>query len=213
MQKLTSGAFEVAVFAAAGFCKIKTSKPRFETTSHCISETFPQTRFCENHCQTVATCDWCEWLLWVAIVGEHHVKISHVWVTAAIWFFMGVSGDVSQTKLYANRAPYNWPRCSRGHMARGQGHKKNPRPRSRTALPRTDPLKTKDRNARDQGQGPRTKDTGASVLQKKRSPKFFSGDLQKKRLQKNSSSDLQTRNTKKVFANFPRGFWRFPTKF
>ena len=24
---------------------------------------------------------------------------------------------------------------------------------------------------------------------------------------------LQLRKTKKVFANFPRGFWRFPTKF
>ena len=24
---------------------------------------------------------------------------------------------------------------------------------------------------------------------------------------------LQVRKTKKVFANFPRGFWRFPTKF
>ena len=33
-------------------------------------------------------------------------------------------------------------RWSRGHKARGQGHKKNPRPR--TALPRTDPLEVKD---------------------------------------------------------------------
>ena len=32
--------------------------------------------------------------------------------------------------------------------------KKNPRPM--TALPRTDPLEAKDRNARGQGQGPRT---------------------------------------------------------
>ena len=30
------------------------------------------------------------------------------------------------------------------------------RPRLRTALPRTDTLETKDRNARGQGQGPRT---------------------------------------------------------
>ena len=38
-------------------------------------------------------------------------------------------------------------RWSRGHKARGQGqeHKQNSRPR--TALPRTDPLKAKDRNA------------------------------------------------------------------
>ena len=46
---------------------------------------------------------------------------------------------------------------------------------------------------------PRTKDTGASVFQKKKS------------LQQKFLGDLQTRKTKKVFANFPRGFWRFPT--
>ena len=35
-------------------------------------------------------------------------------------------------------------RWSRGHKARGQGHtKKNPRPKPRTALPRTDPLEAK----------------------------------------------------------------------
>ena len=66
-------------------------------------------------------------------------------------------------------------RWSRGHKARGQGqgqgHKKNPRPR--TAFPRTDTLEAKDRNARGQGQGPRTQ--GASALQKKKrsSQKFF----------------------------------------
>ena len=49
---------------------------------------------------------------------------------------------------------------SRGHNARGQGHKKNPRPR--IAPPRTDPLEAKDRNAR--GQGPRTQ---AQVFSKK----------------------------------------------
>ena len=73
-------------------------------------------------------------------------------------------------------------RWSRGHKARGQGqgqgHKKNPRPRPRprTALPRTEPLEAKDRNARGQGQGPRTQ---AQVFSKKKSlQKFFSGDLQ-----------------------------------
>ena len=53
-----------------------------------------------------------------------------------------------------------YQRWSRGHKARGQGqgHKKNPRPR--TAFPRTDTLEAKDKNAR--GQEPRTKDTSAS---------------------------------------------------
>ena len=56
-------------------------------------------------------------------------------------------------------------RWSRGHKARGQGHKKKPRPRPRprTAFPRTDTLEAKDRNARGQGQGPRTQ---AQVLSK-----------------------------------------------
>ena len=50
-------------------------------------------------------------------------------------------------------------RCSRGHKARdhGQGHKKSQtKARPRTALPRTDSLEAKNRNARDQGQGQRT---------------------------------------------------------
>ena len=34
---------------------------------------------------------------------------------------------------------------------------KNPRPRPRTAFPRTDSLEAKDRNARGQGQGPKTR--------------------------------------------------------
>ena len=52
---------------------------------------------------------------------------------------------------------------SRGHKTRGPGHKKNPRPKPRTALPRKDPLEAKDRNARGQGHGPKTQ---AQVLSK-----------------------------------------------
>ena len=53
---------------------------------------------------------------------------------------------------------------------------KNPRPRPRPAFPRTDPLKTKDRNAQSQGQGPKTQ---AQVFSKKKGLQiFFSGDLQ-----------------------------------
>ena len=66
-------------------------------------------------------------------------------------------------------------RWSRGHKARGQGKdtKKQPRPRPRNVLPRTDPLEAKDRNA--QGQGPRTQ---AQVLSKK---KFFFQAISKKK--------------------------------
>ena len=93
-------------------------------------------------------------------------------------------------------------RWSRGHKARGQGqgHKKNPRPG--TAFPRTDTLEAKDRNARGQGQGPRTQ---AQVLSKKKVftkifqtilkktvfKKFFQAISTKKRFPKNFSSAPQ----------------------
>ena len=49
----------------------------------------------------------------------------------------------------------------------------------RTASPRTGPFEAKDRNARGQGQGPRTQ---AQVFsQRKGLQKLFSGDLQKKK--------------------------------
>ena len=51
------------------------------------------------------------------------------------------------------------------HKALGQEHEKNPSPRPSTVLPRTDPLEAKDRNARCQGQVPRTH--RESDLQKK----------------------------------------------
>ena len=65
--------------------------------------------------------------------------------------------------------PYRtYQRWSRGHKARGQGqgHKKNPRPR--TAFPRTHPLEAKDRNARGQGQSRK-----CSQKKKRSSKKFF----------------------------------------
>ena len=58
--------------------------------------------------------------------------------------------------------------------AKAKDTKKNPRPR--TAFPRTDTLEAKDRNARGQGQGPRTQ---AQVFSKKKGlQKSFSGNLQ-----------------------------------
>ena len=69
-----------------------------------------------------------------------------------------------------------YQRWSRGHKARGQGHKKNSRPRP--IFPRTDTLEAKDKNARRQGQGPRTQ---AQVLSKKKksSRKHFRRSPQK----------------------------------
>ena len=93
-------------------------------------------------------------------------------------------------------------RWSRGHEARGQGqgHKINPRPRPRTAFPKTDTLEAKDRNARGQGQEPRTKDTSASALQKKKkrsSQKFFRRSQKKKKKRKRSSQKFFKRSPRK----------------
>ena len=88
---------------------------------------------------------------------------------------------------YRNHSCQRW---SRGHKARGQGqgqgHKKNPRPRPRprTAFPRTEPLEAKDRNARGQGQGPRTQ------------PQVFS---KKKGLQKSFPDNLQFKAVARIF--------------
>ena len=79
-------------------------------------------------------------------------------------------------------------RWSRGRKARGQGHKKNPRPR--TAFPRTDTLEAKNRNAR--GQGPRTQN--ASALQKK---KVFTEIFQAISKKKRSSQKFFKRSPQK----------------
>ena len=75
-------------------------------------------------------------------------------------------------------------------------------------------MEAKDKYARGQGQGPRTQ-AQLSVLKKKFFffKKHFTGDFKKKNLQKFFSGDLQPRKARKVLENFPRGFWRFPTKF
>ena len=97
---------------------------------------------------------------------------------------------------------------SRGHKARGQGqgHKKNPRPRPRTAFPRTDTLEAKDRNARDQGQGPRTQ---AQVLSKKKKKKVFTKIFQaistKKRFPINFSSAHKILTIQKILLSSSRG--------
>ena len=95
-----------------------------------------------------------------------------------------------------------YQRWSRGHKARGQGqgHKKNPRTRPRTAFPRTDTLEAKDRNTRGQGQGPRTQ---AQVLSKKKrtkrsSQKFFRRSPKKKK-KKVFTKIFQAISTKNVF--------------
>ena len=103
---------------------------------------------------------------------------------------------VSFLLCFRNGACQRW---SRGHKARGQGqgHKKNPRPR--TAFPRTDTLEAKDRNARGQVQGHK-----AQVLSKKKkkrsSQKFFRRSPKKKK--KVFTKIFQAISTKKRFPIF-----------
>ena len=118
--------------------------------------------------------------------------LAYSWYTAALYWHYSLHDDLicslvvailreterefifwtkTQIRIYGQR----W---NRGHKARGQGQgqKKNSRPR--TALPRTDTLEAKDRNARGQGKEPRTQQ--ASFLEKKNLQKIFSDDFQKK---------------------------------
>ena len=83
------------------------------------------------------------------------------------------TGKKNCINTMANGVAYD-QRWSQRHKARdqGQGHKRNPRPR--TALPRTDPLEAKDMNAR--GQGHRRK----CSRKKKDLQNFFSCGLKKK---------------------------------
>ena len=122
-------------------------------------------------------------------------------------FYKQVEGIIMGNPLgptMANFFMVHLQRWSRGHKARGQGHKKNPRPRPRTAFPRTDTLEAKDRNARGQGQGPRTQ--SASALQKKKKKvftKIFQAISKKKKkkkkkgLHKNFPSDLHEKTLSK----------------
>ena len=105
-------------------------------------------------------------------------------------------------------------RWSRRHKAQGQGHKKNPRPKPRTALPRTDPLEAKDSNAWGQSQGPRTQ---AQVLSKKRSSeKIFRRSPEKNVFQKNFQALHKLLTTQKIVLSSSRGqfsrTWGFEAK-
>ena len=79
--------------------------------------------------------------------------------------------------------------------------------------------KAKDtKKFRGKGQGqtlsrPRTKDTDANVLRKRK--KVFKIFLPAKKLFKNFffRRFILEETKKKIFADFPRGFWRFPKKF
>ena len=101
--------------------------------------------------------------------------------------FVDSRGGVEDTRLEAKDTKEN-PR---------------PRPKPRTAFPRTDTLEAKDRNARGQGQGPRTQAQVLSKKKKKRSSqKFFRRSQKKKKKKaftKNFSGDLHKSTFSKKF--------------
>ena len=94
--------------------------------------------------------------------GENHSwsSANHRWYAATVILAVNIRGGVEDTRLEA--------KAKDTKKIRGQGQ--------RTAFSRTEPLEAKDRNARGQGQGPRTP---AQVFSKKKGlQKIFSGDLQ-----------------------------------
>ena len=114
------------------------------------------------------------------------------WFNASIIFFFSSSLFLILRQKQFLKAQVFFQRCSRGQKARGQGqaHKKNPSPRPRTALTRTDPLK--DRNARGLG------------YRRKRSPekKFFKDFFW--RFPKKKKKQMSSKNffKRKRFKNF-----------
>ena len=92
-------------------------------------------------------------------------------------------------------------RWSRGHKAQGQGHKKNSRPR-------TDPLEAKDQQHRRKRSQKKGFQKFFQAISKK---KVFKNFFQAKKVFKNFfSGNLYLRKPKKkVFVDFPQGFWRF----
>ena len=115
------------------------------------------------------------------------------------------TSDDSKSKRIITKA-FNWCKDREELESRTQGSRprtqKNSRPRA--ALPRTDPLKAKDRNA----QGPRIQEQVFppkkdlqkifyAFSKKKRSSKFFHAIFKKRGLQKFFSRDLQNFNNLK----------------
>ena len=108
-------------------------------------------------------------------------------------FLKGGAGNLKKKVFTQNQ------RWSRGHKARGQGHKKNPRPR--TAFPRKDTLEAKVRNA--QGQGHKRK---CSPKKKKRSSqKFFKQFSRKNVFQKIFQALHKILTVQKIVLSSSRG--------
>ena len=89
--------------------------------------------------------------------------------------------------------------------ANAKDTKKNPRPRPRTAFPRTDTLEAKDRNARGQGQGPRTQAQVLSKRKKRSSQKFFKRFPQKNVFKKFFQALHEILTIQKILLSSSRG--------
>ena len=111
---------------------------------------------------------------------HHQLAISTIFLLASKLCCLGtttIRGGVEDTRLEAKDT------------------KKKPRQRPRTAFPRTDTLEAKDRSARGQGQGHKSKCSP-------KSQKFFRRSQKKKKkkgLHKNFSSGLHKKTFSKIF--------------
>ena len=114
------------------------------------------------------------------------------------------TGETKPKLLRKNCKKQRW---SRGHKARnqGQGHKKIPRPRPRTAFPRSDTLEAKDRNARGQGQGHKRKCSLKKKKKRSSSQKFFKRSPQKNVFQKNFQALHKILTIQKIVLSSSRG--------
>ena len=133
-----------------------------------------------------------------------NISLCEVWVERSViqwWNFTSVGIQVFYFTTFMLFF-YNKQRWSRGHKARGQGHKKKSEAKAKDSL-------SEDRHSRGQGQECSRPRTQAQVLSKKKKGfhKNFSGDLQKKKgLHKNFSSDLYEKT-------FSKKFFKRSTKF
>ena len=109
----------------------------------------------------------------------------------------GTRGGVEDTRLEA--------KAKDTKKIRGQGHKKNPRPRPRTAFPRTDTLEAKDQGHKRKCSPKKKVFTKIFQVISKKKNFFFQAISTKKRFPKNFSRAPQNFNNSKIVLLSSRG--------
>ena len=119
--------------------------------------------------------------LWEYCVVTKHVDYYHILFRYRTETTALLAEHIKNSWTPPSIGNLHWQRWSRGHKARGQGQGQGHKKKSEAKAKAKDSL-FEDIPSRGQGQEcsrprPRTKDTAASVLRKKRSLNIFSGDL------------------------------------